>query len=314
MAFLIPTRKQWQNWSLPSKATYLGFVIAVATAVIALLPNIPIRPSLSAELAEGGTATIILENNGDMEVQISASDTEIFHTCLFDAGEFQIGDQTIVMEQWEDFVNFNNIAQLEDINGIVLSPGTSLTRLAFKIPKQEDFFCAFDVVFSLEYHPTSAIGRALFDAAELTNLSDLSTEIIIRFDGCQYSRIGRKALDARTTGIQRFIITDQLINCVRKIRPDFPETTGISGALESAIEEELEKYNEEELIGFSLYILHQIEEATGPDLQRMCIAWTIVYKILRERTSFQLGEPYPGDNQYLLDCIGFDGGEIWGSQ
>jgi len=36
MAKLIPTKEQWKDWTLPSKADYAGFVLAILGIIVAI--------------------------------------------------------------------------------------------------------------------------------------------------------------------------------------------------------------------------------------------------------------------------------------
>jgi len=172
---LIPTRTQWRGWTLPSKASYMGWVIGilavVITAAIALITYHFDKVAGQPQLCANFTGRPYLRH------KVDANDMELsYEICIQNSGNNPAID-----------LDYKNTTQTMVVNGRVIARAKTKNKPPRRLVSG-DHYCQ---IFSMNNHNitkeqvTDCLKK--YDSEELSIILDLEIEYVDGITGKKYS-------------------------------------------------------------------------------------------------------------------------------
>jgi len=196
---------------IKNKETY---IVGIIMAIVVLVYNNAIETKLAISLKNDKSGQIVLQNIGNNDIKITKIDALPYKANLIFFTQPNITNLSQYMQdEIKRAMNINNLLTIEDIEGSIISKNKEITRPLNSKPTKEGTFIAFDIPFEIHYEATSKWTNTILDLFKYIGLINPKKFIYIRFDGCSFSEIGKKAFDERELNQDRII--EKLQDCLK---------------------------------------------------------------------------------------------------
>jgi len=144
--FLVPSKQQWANWSLPSKATLIGVYIGFISLVLFIFFSIFSQPVTKSDLQEiikpieniqSNILSILIEARLTCTIEQKAEipPTEVEFWPVGDSNAYLEGNNNKIRFDFKSPVQFNRLAnnQIVIVNQFSLPAGSELQHRPLKV-------------------------------------------------------------------------------------------------------------------------------------------------------------------------------------
>ena len=266
------------------KENIISYIIAITTAIILFIYNNVIDTKLSISL-NNKNGQIILENIGNNEIKITKVKALKYKANISFFRRPNIKNiSEYFQKETKKAMNINNLLTIEDIEGLILSQNTSKIKQLISKPTQKGTFIAFDIPFEIDYESTSKWTNTIFNLFKYIGLINPKQFIFIRFDGCDFSEIGKKAYDERELNQDR--IMNKLQDCIKKSKKFYALQQYIQNNSELnyiEFEKTLNKMNNQKLLTKTKKIIEKISAQSSGIKINYCYTTGFYINELKER-------------------------------
>jgi hypothetical protein len=232
----------------------------------------------------------------------------IYTTCIFliEPELRNLGNH--FKDDYNKSINKNKLLSIYEAEGLELSGKEEWSRVLLSGLTEKGTICAYDLEVSFSYHSTSFWAEIVLKLLELIDYIDAKTDMYIRFDGCEFSQIGKEAVRRKSGSFKSELIQERLYDCISQKYSDFHEkiSTIKNGATKTdrKIHNLIDKYSNEDLINLGEYIRYKISKEDTGERAQLCNLFIVIYREMKERPEINLSPNFSSENQLLTECLG----------